>query len=259
MTSNEALVVVGDRFENFLANRRTISASALLWRLGAGDVPQNLSIVVGQGLTAEQLDKLRHLIERANATVSVAGGIPAYSERGLTHKHEPRNVMVSMPMRVADDQFVADLVIDERAAVLDDHLTGQHIPGVALVEAARQTWTAVTEKFLLEGTTKTRFVINTMRSAFHRFVFPLPATVRYQLLARQDSAVQQVFRCLITVHQGDALAAEVEAEYRVIPDVFSRKQESLAARQAVLRQIAQLKQVADNEAIDDNAAIQKTA
>lgn len=233
----DALVVVGDRFKAFLANRGTISASTLLWRLRDRSAPRTLSVVIGQGLTAEQLSEVAELAE-ANPDVTVLGGVPAFVEQSRTHKHNPKNVMIGTPVQVAEDRFVADLLIDERTEALEDHLTGQHIPAIALMEAARQTWTAVTEMFLLaDAPQPQRFVVSSMRSQFHRYVFPLPATVEYRLAERQGNAVGQVFRCEIGVYQADQLAAQIDAEYRVIPEVFSAKQESMAARQAVAGQV----------------------
>ncbi|MGH3917536.1 MAG: AfsA-related hotdog domain-containing protein [Pseudonocardiaceae bacterium] len=239
-----ALVVVGDRFEAFLANRGTISASALLSRLRDHSEPRTLSVVIGQGLAAEQLSEVAQLIDSNPHAVAV-GGVPAFVEQGLTHKHDPKNVMIGTPERVATDRFVADLLIDERTEVLADHLTGQHIPAITLMEAARQTWTAVTEMFFLADTPQQRFVITSMRSAFHKYVFPLPATVEYRLVGRQESAVGQVFECCIGVYQADVLAAQIEAEYRLIPEAFSEKHESMAARQAVVSQLNRMEQAAE--------------
>lgn len=240
---HDALIVVGDRFKDFLANKGTISASALLWRLRDGRTPR--AITIGQGLAAEKLSEIERLAE-STPHLAVLGGVPAFVEQGRTHKHHLKNVMIGTPVRVADDRFVADLLIDEQTEVLDDHLTGQHIPAITLMEAARQTWTAVTEMFLLTDTVGSqRFVISSMQSAFHRYVFPLPATVEYRLVQCQKNAIGQVFNCRIAVYQADVLAAQIEAEYRVIPEVFSAKQESMAARQAVATQLNRMNQAAE--------------
>lgn len=244
--SPDALVVVGDRFESFIGNRNTVSVSALLQRLHTGDVPTGLSITVGQGLSAEQLREVERLLKRSGPRVSLANGkIPVHAERRVTHKHNPRNVMISAPKRLAEDRFTVDTVIDEHNEMLEDHLTGQHIPGMALVEAARQMWTAVTEEFFLKDSAKTRFVVSSINSTFRSYVFPLPTTLQYQLLNHESNAVGQMFHCLITVHQGGAQAAEIEAQYRVILEPLSEKQESIAARQAIANQLSQLKSAVD--------------
>lgn len=236
---DDTLVVVGDRFEEFLTNRRTISASALLWALRTHNFPDDLSIVVGQGLSEHHRAALRDIVANADKPVRVFGAIPERAAPPLTHKRNPRNILVSDPVRVDDTHFVADLVLDEDVEVLADHLTGQHIPAITLAEAARQMWTAVTERcFPAADGEGRRFVIASFGAAFHRFVFPLPATVHYELRERTAGAVDETFRCVVTVQQDGQLAAEIEATYRVIPESIARKQEAMAARQGVTHELA---------------------
>ncbi|WP_059012122.1 AfsA-related hotdog domain-containing protein [Streptomyces specialis] len=241
--SPEALVVVGDRFEEFLANRGTVPVSVLLDRLRAGELPESLALAIGQGLTDNQLAELRDLMSGA------AAGIPHRAERALTHKHRAENVLVGPVRRLAEDRFTADLVLDERVEVLADHLTGQHIPAITILEAARQLWTVVTEQYLIAGTERTRFVIGSVNSSFHSFVFPMPATLRYELLGHSTTPVGAIYRCRVGVHHGDEpAAAVVEAEYRVIPEKLSAKQEAMAARRAIAAQVAALSEAAEAEA-----------
>ncbi|NED10513.1 AfsA-related hotdog domain-containing protein [Streptomyces sp. SID9124] len=241
--SHEALIAVGDRFEDFLANRGTVPVSELIARLRAGELTETLSVGIGQGLSAGQLAEIRALAEEHGPAVSLGkGGVPEPAEQRLTHKHDAKNVLIGPVGQTGEKRFVADLVIDERVEVLEDHLTGQHIPAITLLEAARQMWTVVTEQFFVTGPEKTRFVISSVNSEFHSFVFPLPATAQYELLEHTRSPVGSVFRCRIGFHHGDKLASVVEAEYRVIPERFSVKQEKLAARQAVVSELTRLRE-----------------
>jgi len=117
------------------------------------------------------------------------------------------------------------------------------------MEAARQTWTAVTEMFFLKDIPqRQRFVINSMRSTFHKYVFPLPACIEYRLVDRQGNAAGQVFKCLISVYQENVLAAEVEAVYQVIPEVLSGKYESMIARRTVVSHLDRMEQAAEKTA-----------
>ncbi|WP_326596663.1 AfsA-related hotdog domain-containing protein [Streptomyces sp. NBC_01803] len=242
--SPEALVVVGDRFEEFLANRGTIPVSALLDRLRGGEPPESLALAFGQGLTEAQLAELRALLGRA------AVGVPDRAERRLTHKHRAENVLIGPVARLAEGRFTADLVLDERVEVLADHLTGQHIPAITLLEAARQLWTVVTEQYLIAGTERTRFVIGSVNSSFHSFVFPMPATLRYELLDHATTPVGAVYHCRIGVHHGEEpAAAVVEAEYRVIPEKLSAKQEAMAARRAIAAQVGALRAAEEPESV----------
>ncbi len=142
--------------------------------------------------------------------------------------------MVSAPVREGEGRFALDLVVDAGTETMQDHITGQHVPAIALLEAARQAWTAVTEEHLLtNGDGATRFVIVSVHAEFGRYVFPLPARLRYELIDHRRDALGEAFRCRIAVVQGGAEATVVEAEYRVVPETISDKQESMAARRAL--------------------------
>ncbi|MGF1648231.1 MAG: AfsA-related hotdog domain-containing protein [Kineosporiaceae bacterium] len=226
----DAVTVVGDTFDVFLANPGTMAASDLLAHLRAEE-PVPATITMGQGITAEQADEIRHLLA---GTDRLAAAAPAPADRRLTHKHDRRNALVGPPERVADDHFTVELIVDGRTETLSDHITGQHLPAITLTEAARQAWTAVTEEFLLgEIDEPHRFVVVSFRSAFDNYVFPLAATLHYRLLTHDRTGLGHLFRCRVEVEQNGGVAAAVEAEYRVLPETISAKQESLAARRAL--------------------------
>lgn len=223
---NESLVriAVGDRFKEFLANRGTVPITALLDELRSGAVESAAGIVPGQGLSAGQL---RELKERTALDVQ----LPA--ERHLTHKHDDKNVLIGDVRETALGVYAAPLLLDERVEVLDDHLTGQHIPAVTLMEAARQTWTVAIERYVVTGDEPTRFVIGSIRSSFSSFVFPLPATIEFRVAHQGTSPAGTSVDCLLTIRQGERVAAEFEVDIRVIPETVAVKQEAMAARQAV--------------------------
>ncbi|MDN3260900.1 AfsA-related hotdog domain-containing protein [Streptomyces sp. CSDS2] len=219
-----ARIVVGDRFEEFLTHPGTEPVSEVLGRLRSGALPRTTPLVPGQGLSAGQLRELGEL---------TGADLPLPSDRGPTHKHHDRNVLIGEVRQDGPDDYAAPLLLDQRVEVLEDHLTGQHIPAVTLLEAARQTWTAVSERFLLPDREPRRFVIGTIRFGFHSFVFPLPATVGLRLRGRQHGPVGISFDFAVTITQGDRTAAECEATVRAVPEAVAVKQESMAARQAI--------------------------
>jgi hypothetical protein len=217
--------VVGDRFTEFLAHRGTVAASTLLMRLRAGGTAGPLRF--GQGTTTAQRAELERLL-------GPDAGVPAAVDRAATHKRDDRNVLVSAPRPAGDGAWTADLVLDEGTETLADHITGQHVPAVTLVEAARQMWTAVTETFLLppDGP-RTRFVVLSTSARFLGYVFPLPAVVRLVLLDRVADGAGETFTCLVEVRHGERPGVELRGEYRVVPEAVAARQESLAARRAL--------------------------
>src|SRR3954453_19793116 len=114
------LIVVGDRFESFAANRDTVRVSALAEHLIADD-RADTAIVVGQGLTAEQRHHVERLVADADgARFAVAPPRPA--ELDLVHKRVAKNVMITEPVRLGPDRSAVRLAVDERTETLEDHL-----------------------------------------------------------------------------------------------------------------------------------------
>lgn len=235
----EAVVVVGDRFEEFLAQRGTVAATDLLARLRTRDLPGRLEITVGQGLSADQLSELSVLAEMSAGTVHIRQGeVPAPVDRRLTHKHDAKNVLIGPVQEAGEGTYRAPLLLDQRVEVLADHLTGLHIPAVTLLEAARQTWTVVTEPVPAR-----RRAADPVRDQLGELLLPpvrLPAAgdVEYRLRGRTASPVGQSIAFTVQIHQGGEVAAVFEAEIRVVPQRFAEKQEVMAARTAVRRQLA---------------------
>ncbi|ETS33145.1 A-factor biosynthesis repeat protein [Photorhabdus khanii NC19] len=57
--------------------------------------------------------------------------------------------MIGVAEKVNKNLFSLPLLIDERCELMADHQTGQHIQGMILIEACRQTFIAVTEEFYM--------------------------------------------------------------------------------------------------------------
>ncbi|MDP1217553.1 AfsA-related hotdog domain-containing protein, partial [Klebsiella pneumoniae] len=65
------------------------------------------------------------------------------------HKRKKANILITSPEKRDEDNYCARLILQDASELLCDHQTGQHIQGMVLIEAARQTIIATSEKFLL--------------------------------------------------------------------------------------------------------------
>ncbi|PTW62032.1 A-factor biosynthesis hotdog protein [Breoghania corrubedonensis] len=226
--AKDVAILVGDRFDNFARNPEVFCLSDFMatTRLGA---PVEKRVCLGQGLSPEEVEELGTVVP----SCAMAGTTPQRADHALTHKRVAKNIMISPPRRIEADRFVADLLLDDENEVIADHQTGQHIQGLALIEAARQTWTAVSEAFLLNHDRPTRFVLESVNSSFESFLFPLPAELSLELLEVSRAPMQSVFHVRVVVTQVDRTAATIEARYRVIDERINDRQETFAARAAV--------------------------
>lgn len=217
---NNVILVVGDRFGGFADKSGTMTASELgnmLREDSALAVGSESVFVPGQGLSQEQLRQiyeeaaargLKPAFEHWEAVLKVpkAGG-------ELTHKRKPENRLVGVPRRIEEDRFELDLMIDDRNEIMSDHVTGQHLQGMLLIEACRQAFLAVTEKFFLsehEGRSY-YFVINDMSVSYHGFAFPVDAAIDYRVL---ESHSPEPSRHSFVVEKGVVQNGEVVTRVR---------------------------------------------
>ena len=228
MTPRERLVVVGDRFADFAAQARVVTVAELARAVAAGEAAGAL-VAEGQGLHDEQRVWLR-----ANAALEVEP-LGACADAALVHKQHARNVMIGAPRRLGERVFELELVLDERGEMLHDHLTGQHIQGMALIEAARQACIAVTETFYTGGSPQSyQFVLESVAARFASFVFPLPVTIGLELTEVSiDHKLRLAFRAAVSFRQSGRDAVTVEVAYQMYDRRLIRKQEDLMAQRAV--------------------------
>lgn len=213
--------VVGNKFRDFAVNDGVVTIGELedqLHARGPGHLPPNVRLVPGQGLREADMQRLRARLRGAQSASRVPDveGRPVRASRLLTHKYRLQNSIVSAPRRLSDDLFEAALLLDERSELMSDHQTGQHIQGMVLVEAARQMFLAVSEEYFIgyDDPTRYYFVINSMNAAFSAFVFPVDATLRYEILEKRvDNRARMFFRVNVDVMQAGRCATRVGYEF----------------------------------------------
>jgi hypothetical protein len=213
--------VVGNKFGEFAANNGVVTVGELEGLLRSqerGRLPADVKLVPGQGLREADMQRIRHEALQARdaaGVIDIELG-PVRASRLLTHKYHLQNSIVSVPQQVGADVFESALLLDERSELMSDHQTGQHIQGMVLVEAARQMFLAVTEEYFIgyDDATRYYFVINSMDVTFQAFVFPVEATLRYEILEKKiDNRARMFFRVVIAVNQAGRCATRIAYEF----------------------------------------------
>lgn len=229
--NNDIVILVGDRFADFSNNPEVFCLSDFVTTARLGNVAKR-RLYLGQGISQQNIDivcsELQTYLPECQAIA------PKRASQKVTHKIVPQNIMISEPRQLDVETFEVDLLLDERSADISDHQTGQHIQGLALIEAARQTWTAVSETYLLHEGQPTRFVLDEISSRFLNFVFPLPALLRLKLLDTQTSPMQSVYSVSVIVEQAGQKTAEIQGKFRVIDERVNARLEAIASRKAVV-------------------------
>ncbi|MCX7121995.1 MAG: AfsA-related hotdog domain-containing protein [Gammaproteobacteria bacterium] len=231
--------VVGEGFENFSKNLNVISVSTLEEIIGLPRIgkAKNGYYVFGQGVSGERIKKIRQFIEENKVNdIAIKNNAPVKEENEYVHKKIAENVMISKPLAVNNEFFISSLLIDDRCAEMSDHLTGQHVQGMALIEAARQMILSVSEHFFLSDDErfKSYFVLNKIDVEFKQFIFPIDVELRCTVVMYEKlSAGKFTAKCLIEFVQNNISCTEVTIQFMADEKENLEKKESKLANFSV--------------------------
>lgn len=226
-------VIVGDRMQAFSAATEAMTLSEFM----RSPCPASNAVAAGQGLSPEQLERLKRYCAQHNLEVLPAVDSTNRAGRSVTHKHNHQNGLISAPVTLKKDVFESQLLIDDQSELLLDHATGCHIQGMVLIEAIRQMFIAVSETgYQAQGAPQGGYVvINSIDIRFKSFVFPTSATLRQTTqsfeMKRPDRAT---FKALIEVIQNGVCVADADVSYALFesttlaPKEIQKAQETLA-------------------------------
>lgn len=241
--TQNVIVVVGNIFETFATNVGAITVrqlSRLLSDGRASELPDNTVFLPGQGLQDADAEHLMQQMEWMKLDrrfdLRLRKDLPQRTNGAYTHKRKPENSILSVPQLVGDDVYEMDLMVDERSELMSDHQTGQHIQGMIVVEAARQAFLAVTERFFIDHKNGVRyyFIINAMNTQYINFLFPLPATIRYVIQEKKVADPTRLyFHGNVEFHQAGKHCATVEVKFTAFESDKIIKKESARAEEAL--------------------------
>lgn len=237
MNTYETFIVVGDAFAGFCRDKLALTVSQLeaLLKLPPEVIPGRKRLILGQGVNEQECRSILGQLHetpglKARFDASDLEALVGRAPSALSHKRKPVNTLISAPRQVAPGHYVLRLMVDERSELMNDHQTGQHVQGMILIEAMRQSFLAVTEAFHpFPGSVDTYFVINSMDITFEKFVFPIPAEIEYRTLQADTQAQRARHQAEVRIIQCDQVCATAQLKFAVYPNqVISEKEAELA-------------------------------
>jgi hypothetical protein len=139
-------------------------------------------IVVGQGISADMISRIYAFLHEHGllSSIQVEEYVSDKVSPELVHKKYEKNVLITTPSRNNENIFEAHLVIDESCAELSDHITGNHMQGGLLIEAARQTFMACTS-YLCEMAGREHdqidYILKQIEVNYKQLLYPLPIRI----------------------------------------------------------------------------------
>lgn len=224
--------VVNDRFENFSQKHGAVLTFSkfrdfIINHAGS----QKINVLFGQGVDSAEIERIVQVYAPLPANINVCR-VQKRPKASVfeAHKHKTRNIMVSLAEQVSETEFRLDLYFDGDNEFFDDHMSGQHIQGMSITEAARQAFLTVTEQFYLPKTVRHYFVIHNMSTEFKAFVFPIDAFVRFLVVSKKVGAKGNVsMDARIEIHQAGNICAVCNVSFTAYETGWISEREHAAA------------------------------
>lgn len=224
-SKNKHYVVVGDRIKKQCNSDLFISAGTAKALASSGD--SALTFHIGQGVSDDQLKNLYNIKESQVSFIPEKLNARACAK--TTHKNEKHNIAISKVVDNGDGTFSAALMIDEANAELSDHLTGQHISGMMIVEAARQLSIATAEQFYITPAVrgKANFITNSINVGYKDFMLPVPTEILcVPVMLKRSGPINFRFTVAMQFRQQKRVLATVEFDTSVIDSRYFYLKES---------------------------------
>jgi len=224
---NKALLVVSDKFEKFATRKDVITISTLYNLLNADNIsfstPTKTHLIPGQGFSKETVNKVLDMYKNnknhKNFDFSMWLKIPPRASKALTHKHKDENILISDPQQSSCETFSMDILIDDQCEMMRDHQTGLHIQGVLLLEAARQAYLAIFEKFLsAKDQGEKYFIFNSIDVNYNSFAFPLTAKLNVKIVDKDLNSKKQKAAMKMEIIQCGSISASFTLNMTVVED-----------------------------------------
>ncbi len=238
-------IIVGDGLTGFGTLDNVVHYSEAIQNIERGLLPDEY-FQLGQGLSKESIAYIDNLLLRSGQSdrlLSKDVVNAKYASKKESHKHKSENILITSPKKVDEDHYDMMLVVDERGELLLDHITGFHIQGMVLIEAARQAFLAVTEKYFYENDIPSAhyFVINKMDTAYHAFVFAIDIDIRYCITEKKIEPHRSKFSADVEFWQNETLCTTVKVAFSVY-EAQKLEQKEKALAQLALNQFVQKQQ-----------------
>ncbi|KAB8030723.1 AfsA-related hotdog domain-containing protein [Fluviispira multicolorata] len=224
--NKEIIYIVGDNFNEFSQSNYVITLSKFIHYIKDINKKSNNNLYyLGQGLSKSEKEII--------IKYSVDYQFPVYlpenrlaSESKDTHKTKKENILITCPQKIHNDLYQSHLIIDDSCAEMSDHVTGRHIQGMVLIEAARQMMLAISEKFILDYNNKGNFycIWSNIVTKFNHFLFPIDVIIKHYItqIERHNNGTIKL-KSITKFIQNNKVCSDIEIEYKLFNKYIMKK------------------------------------
>lgn len=225
--------IVGDCFEKFTQHSNIISLSKFKQLNSISDDVSSYEYVIGQGVSSLELNEIKmnqpamyNMITNLNVLAK---------EQNIVHKRKVENCHITRPVKITETDYTLNISIDSKCCEISDHVTGEHINGIILIEAARQAFIAVTELYFLAKDDRVYFILKNISCQFESFLFPLTIDMKYKILNFEKKGhLKMEFEVeVIFYHHEEKNDCVIKGFFSVYPKLMMENLESELANNAI--------------------------
>ncbi|WP_024871221.1 AfsA-related hotdog domain-containing protein [Tolumonas lignilytica] len=183
---------------------------------------EDVVFLPGQGLTLPQRNLITATCKKDYARILI-NDLPM-ARKSLSHKQNHINTLITEPVKVNDNVYISDLIIQHNNELTLDHTTGIHIQGMIFLEATRQMASAVTELYMAKE--KQSFAINNIYADYMSFAFPVETKISLTISKTEKDSEYVVE---LSFFQSDKLVVKTGGRFTSVDkDELSKKEMRLA-------------------------------
>jgi hypothetical protein len=230
--------LVGERFATFAANEDVTTVNRFIGNVRSGlydDLPQPVRLAVGQGVDASDWEVVATELTRRGLLARFRlPAVPVMVNTKLVHKRSPENVMLADARRRGPLRMAARLCLSDMNELVQDHVTGQHVAGMVLIEAARQLMQLTNHELVVDDDAHA-FVLCSLSASFEGYVFPLGVDLECALTRLDTSKpARQDYTAEVVISQGGRGQATIRSEYQIVRTRSLARQEAMLAAKSVI-------------------------
>ena len=170
-------LIVGDIYGDFAEHERVMTATRCKHYLDTTSLRSDERFILGQGVGASDADEIRAKL-RSSGHPDALYDFDELAPISLTHKQTDRHVLISCLRNVGPRAYQSQLVLDDASDRLCDHVTGQHLAGMVLIEASRQAALGVLEcEYKNTSQISWGLTWSSTQVQFLGYIFPVPLTL----------------------------------------------------------------------------------
>lgn len=175
---SDIIFVVGERFYNALDSQYYITFRQFIvaTQEPSTEHPGVPLYSPGQGLAEDERQSVHNYLWEAAPHLAMPKYLRSLPKSHL-HKNYQENVLITELDELSKNDYRSELVIHNDNELLQDHLTGSHLPGMIFVEATRQLSIAAWSCYENSPAHEIAMLINDIHCEYHQFAFPFQTDI----------------------------------------------------------------------------------